>query len=135
MIYDVLINMPAEVEFTALPVAVQEAIRQFQGEWPAGVMPGTQAVNGRRITHVLVNVDAPDPLSLLESTIAEHDLDWLVLAMQAAELDVEGRVACLRAVPASMLAYLPDLDAQGARPSDLSSLHRYAGHPAWVIAG
>ncbi|MBF0423176.1 MAG: hypothetical protein HQL73_09315 [Magnetococcales bacterium] len=133
MIYDVLINMPAETDFFTLPGSVQAAIHALRGEWPSGEMPGTRSVNGRRVTHALICMDEPSPLEILEGIIVQHNLDWLVLAMQAASPDADGNTICLRAVPASMLAYLPDLDNQGTRPTSLTSLHRYAGHPEWVV--
>ncbi|MBF0136137.1 MAG: hypothetical protein HQL65_07845 [Magnetococcales bacterium] len=134
MIYDVLINMPTETNFALLAESVQNTIHRFQGEWPSGVMPGTRSVNGRRITHALIDMEDPDPLATLEETIAGHDLDWLVLAMQAIVPDADGHTVSQRSVPASMLTYLADLDGQGTRPTSLTSLHRYAGHPAWELA-
>ncbi|MBF0177919.1 MAG: hypothetical protein HQL63_13885, partial [Magnetococcales bacterium] len=45
---------------------------------------GTRTLNGRRITHALVQLDDAHPLDTLEQTIAENNLDWLVVAMQGA---------------------------------------------------
>ncbi|MBF0176793.1 MAG: hypothetical protein HQL63_08105, partial [Magnetococcales bacterium] len=63
-----------------------------------------------------------------------NNLDWLVVAMQGALPGPDDQTICPRPAPDSMLLYLEDLDDQGNRPTDLSGLHRYAGHPPWVMA-
>ncbi|MBF0424339.1 MAG: hypothetical protein HQL66_00760 [Magnetococcales bacterium] len=149
MICDAILNMPDDTSFGALPAAVQATIRQMRGEWPAGMMPGTRVVSGRRLTHVLIDIDTADPLATIESAITAHQLDWQVLAMQG--IDASGHLAILRPVPVTILDYLEDTLTVTAppdplaspptppviatsRPTQVAGLHLYEGHPPWAIA-
>ncbi|MBF0426613.1 MAG: hypothetical protein HQL66_12430 [Magnetococcales bacterium] len=152
MIYDVILEMSATVTFDTLPIAVQATIQQMRGEWPAGVMPGTRVVSGRRLTHVLVDLPAADPLAMVEEAIALHQLDWRVLAMQG--LDADGRLVVLRPTPPAILDYLEDIitltgpfspptdptapptppTMTTSRPTQVTGLHLYEGHAPWQVA-
>ncbi|MBF0424835.1 MAG: hypothetical protein HQL66_03330 [Magnetococcales bacterium] len=128
---------------------MQRAIRQMAGEWPAGMMPGTRTVGGRRLTHVLVDLPTDAPLATIEAAIAAHQLDWQVLAMQG--IDADGQLAVMRPVPPSIIDYLEDVITVAAppdpladpptppvtstsRPTQVTGLHLYEGHPAWAVS-
>lgn len=62
----------------------------MQTEWansicPDGghIMPGTRVYKNRKVIHAILDINAEDPLTLLESLLAFYDLDWEVWILQS----------------------------------------------------
>lgn len=128
---------------------VQAAILSMMPVWPSGVMLGTQPVNGYQLNHSAISLDVADPLAAIKGVIADHAIDWQVMALQAfrdtepvyvgddpdtGEPIFENRPIVFQPVLAEVLQYLiPEYDAAwNLIPPTFARLSGYYGGNAWV---
>ena len=57
-------------------------LSRIAAEWPPAVMPGTQAVDGRKLIMAKIEDDSDDPVTLVSTLLVVYGLDWQVIAMQ-----------------------------------------------------
>lgn len=120
-----IIKIPEGTRFFDLSEEIQNAIKAVNGQFPKGVVVGSQAVLGYELKLVLADSTAAQ----LEDQFLSLGLDWAVLAEEGVTGD-----------ETQILLYMLDkniLDADGEIIStealtDLSSLQTYAGK-SWTF--
>lgn len=138
----IILNVPEETEVSALAPEIQEAIASVDAQFPSFIMPGTQAVNGRKLIHATLAADLPTVQALIDA----FALDWHVYAFQAYHApitdDGEGNLVYVSTRSMDMhpdvISFLRErivYDGNGevveVIPPQLSWLHQYSGQSPW----
>ena len=73
-----IISIDEGTDFDALPEDQQADVNLAKIQWPEAVMIGTETVDGKSL--ILIATTAS--VSVIESMISNHSLDWAVLAIE-----------------------------------------------------
>jgi len=120
-----ILKIPENTSFDNLSDEVQVAIQVVSGQFPKGVVVGSEAVSGYEIKLVLANATT----ALLESQFSALSLDWEVLAEEGEVITQDAILDFMSDIP----AFDEDGEIIGSTPlADLSSLQTYAGK-SWTL--
>ena len=78
-----IFQVPEGTDVTEAEEEIQQAIASVNGEYPSGVLHGTQPISGYQITLVQAQASQME----IETLITNFDLDWTILASQDQAID------------------------------------------------
>ena len=120
-----ILSLPEGTSSDSFSDEVAEAIRAVRGQFPSGVVVGSQASNGYELKLVMANADKES----LENSFFLLGLDWAVLAEEGVQID--------ESLILPFMADTPLFDEDGEQVGfkameNLSSLQTYAGKK-WTL--
>lgn len=91
MLYNILLEVPADLDVTALDdegnfVIANDAaweISQLNAYWPARLTPGTQPDNPNKLMHCVVESETTDIKTLIKSLLIGYFPDWTIAGLQS----------------------------------------------------
>jgi hypothetical protein len=89
-----IISVPENTDLEQMPEDLQRVIAEHGGEFPTGLLVGTQPFNGRQLHLINVNLDKETLEAITSENLFDEegnqygfDLDWNVLAVENEVVD------------------------------------------------
>jgi len=78
-----IIKLPEGTKLDLLDEETQAAVKSFKGQFPSGLLVGSQAVGGYELKLIMADIDA----TVFEEQISAIGLDWAVVASEGVTID------------------------------------------------
>jgi len=73
-----IIKLPEGAKLDLLDEGAQAAIKSFKGQFPSGVLVGSQAVDGYELKLIMADIDA----TVFQEQVEVIGLDWTIVAVE-----------------------------------------------------
>ena len=80
-----IIKLPAGSKLEELNEVAQKAIKAFKGQFPSGVLVGSQAIDGCELKLIMADIEA----TVFQEQIEAIGLEWEILAFEGVSINQE----------------------------------------------